>query len=139
MKYLARALLMLAIVAVSLVAFTSAASVQAGSGGVTAAFHCQGPDVWGEAKFAPSPPIFMNGVWTWPQGSQDWSCAAGGVRVNSNELPVSASLFYVELYIHQHPGIQNEPDNVCVGLVYVGTHFNCDSPVTSAQITLQLR
>ncbi len=139
MKYLARTVLMLAIVAVSLVAFTSAASVQAGSGGVTAAFHCQGPDVWGEATFAPSAPTLMNGIWVWPQGNQWWQCAAGGNRVVSGDLLVSASSYYVELAIHQHPGIQNDPDYVCVGIVYVGTHFNCDSPVTSAQITLQLR
>ncbi len=130
MKYLARALLMLAIVAVSLVAFTSATSVQAGSGGVHIAFHCQGPDVWGNAvvQVGPFSPQLAN-----------LTCNSVGDRVVNNDPFVSTTSYWVTLTIYQLGMPEGSWDLLCQQLVDVGTHFSCDSPVTPAHITLQIR
>ncbi len=134
MKYLARALLMLAIVAVSLVAFTFAAPVQAGSGGVSVAFHCQGPDVWGSADIYLTAPTLANPD---PLGSQHLFCNSAVDRGVTNDPP-QASWYYVILAVYVLGG-SGVPDNICADYVYVGSRFQCDSPFGSQKVTLQIR
>ncbi len=129
MKYLARALLMLAIVAVSLVAFTFAAPVQAGNGGVSVAFHCQGPDVWGSAEIL-SPSLALLGT---PH------CNSDGLRVMTSHPP-AYSWYYVTLNVYQSGmTIFDSPLDTCAGSLVVGGHLRCESPFGPQTVTLQLR
>ncbi len=134
MKYVARIVLMLSIVAVSLVAFTFAASVQAGNGGVDVAFHCQGPDVYGYADIYLTTPTLANPD---PSGSQHLFCSSAVDRGITN-TPPQASGYYVILSVYELRG-SGVPDNICWDYVYVGSRFQCDSPFGSQKVTLQIR
>lgn len=127
MKYVARIVLMLSIVAVSLVAFTFAAPTEAGNGGDHFAFHCQGPDVYGYADIAFSPNSSL---------LETLFCTSDGVRVVNNDPPPNTS-YYVTLSVYVLGS--GFPDKICTGWMTVPGHFPCGSDFGPQTVTLHLR